>query len=204
MIMINTMRTKNLLTSCLRVCVALSLIELMILFLLIRFGPHFRISMREPIKLVKSRLFETYRHEYETFSHLPGETTDAFFQRFLATVNKLKANIVVLPYTDHDQALKLLHSLDRDVWGTKVDSIIESAGYETLSTKKLFYKLKSTEVDMKLSSKHANPTDPHSLFSCQGQNGLLLLTNQACLLPCLLCCLFQRNSLRYSRTRSLP
>ena len=90
--------------------------------------------MREPIKLVKSRLFEIYRHEYETFSHLPGETTDALFQRFLAIVNKKKANVVDFPYTDHDQAMKLLHSLDRGVWGTKVDAIIESAGYDTLST----------------------------------------------------------------------
>ena len=169
MIMINTMRTKNLLTSCLRVCVALSLIELMILFLLIRFGPHFRISMREPIKLVKSRLFEIYRHEYETFSHLPGETTNALFQCFLAIVNKMKANVIDLPYTDHDQAMKLLHSLDRGVWGTKVDAIIESAGYDTLSTNELFSKLKSTEVDIQLRTKHeGHVKDPNSLALVTG------------------------------------
>jgi len=125
-------------------------------------------SFHEGTNQVKSRLFETYRREYETFSHLPGETTNALFQRFLATVNKMKANIAVLPYTDHDQALKLLHSLNRDVWGTKVDAIIESAGYETLSTNELFSKLKSTEVDMKLRSKHADPTDPHSLVLMSG------------------------------------
>lgn len=83
-------------------------------------------SFHEETNQVKSRLFETYRREYETFSHLPGETTDVLFQRFLATVNKMKANIDVLPYTNHDQVLKFLHSLDRDMWGTKVDAIIES------------------------------------------------------------------------------
>ena len=91
-------------------------------------------SFHEGTNQVKSRLFETYRREYETFSHLPGKTTDALFQRFLAIVNKKKANVVDFPYTDHDQAMKLLHSLDRGVWGTKVDAIIESAGYDTLST----------------------------------------------------------------------
>ena len=76
----------------------------------------------------------------------------------------MKANVVVLPYTDHDQAMKLLHSLDRSVWGTKVDAIIESAGYETLSTTELFYKLKSTEVDIQLRTKHeGHMKDPNSL-----------------------------------------
>ncbi|CAN6241967.1 unnamed protein product [Urochloa humidicola] len=94
---------------------------------------------------VKVRLFETYRREYENFSHLPGESVDVMYQRFLALVNKMKANILVLPYTDHDRALKLLHSLDRKVWGTKVDAIIESPNYETLSVDELFSKLKATE-----------------------------------------------------------
>ena len=97
-------------------------------------------------------------------SHLPGETTDTLFQRFVSIVNKMKANVVVLPYTDHDQAMKLLHSLDRSVWGTKVDAIIESAGYETLSTTELFSKLKSTEVDIQLRTKHeGHVKDPNTL-----------------------------------------
>jgi hypothetical protein len=112
---------------------------------------------------VKACLFETYRREYKNFSHLPEESTDALFQRLLAIVNKMKANITVLPYTDHDRALKLLHALDHEVWGTKVDAIIESKGYETLTTDELFSKLKSTEVDMKLRTKHVNPNDPHNL-----------------------------------------
>jgi hypothetical protein len=99
-------------------------------------------SFHEGTNQVKARLFETYRREYENFSHLPGKSTDALFQRFLVIVNKMKANITFLPYTDHDRALKLLHALDREVWGMKVDAIIESIGYETLTTDVLFSKLK--------------------------------------------------------------
>ena len=118
---------------------------------------------------MKARLFETYRREYENFSHLPGESADALFQRFLAIVNKMKANITDLPYSDHDRALKLLHALDREVWGTKVDAIIESTGYETLTLDELFSKLKSTEVDMQLRAKHVNHTkDPHSMALVSG------------------------------------
>jgi len=121
-------------------------------------------NFHERTNQVKARLFETYRREYENFSHLPGETTDTLFHRFVSIVNKMKANVIVLPYTDHDQAMKLLHSLDRGVWGTKVDAIIESAGYETLSTNELFSKLKSTEVDIQLRTKHeGHAKDPNSL-----------------------------------------
>jgi len=121
-------------------------------------------NFHEGTNQVKDHLFETYRREYENFSHLPGETTDTLFQRFVSIVNKMKANVVVLPYTDHDQAMKLFHSLDRSVWGTKVDAIIESAGYETLSTTELFSKLKSTEVDIQLRTKHeGHVKDPNTL-----------------------------------------
>jgi len=121
-------------------------------------------NFHEGTNQVKARLFETYHREYENFSHLPGETTDTLFQRFVSIVNKMKANVVVLPYTDHDQAMKLFHSLDRSVWGTKVDAIIESVGYETLSTTELFSKLKSTEVDIQLRTKHeGHVKDPNTL-----------------------------------------
>ena len=94
---------------------------------------------------------------------MPDESADALFQRFLAIVNKMKANITVLPYTDHDRALKLLHALDHEVWGTKVEAIIESPNYETLSIDELFAKLKSTEVDKRLEAKQGGPTDPNSM-----------------------------------------
>jgi hypothetical protein len=64
---------------------------------------------------VQARLFATYRKEYENFTHLPGQSIDA-----------MRANVAVLPYDDHDRAVKLLHSLDRTVWSGKVKAILES------------------------------------------------------------------------------
>jgi predicted phosphoadenosine phosphosulfate sulfurtransferase len=72
---------------------------------------------------VKARLFVSYRMQYENFIQLPGEDIDAMFQRFTAIVNNMKANVEDFPYTEHDQALKLLHILDPNVWGAMVESI---------------------------------------------------------------------------------
>jgi hypothetical protein len=66
---------------------------------------------------VQAWLFATYRREYENFTRLPGESIDAMFQRFTVIVNKMRANVAVLSYDDHDRAVKLLHSLDRTVDG---------------------------------------------------------------------------------------
>ena len=93
---------------------------------------------------VQARLFSTYRREYENFTHLPGESTDAMFQRFTCIVNNMRANVTVLPYTDHDQAIKLLHALDRSVWSAKVEAIEESSVYDTLTLDELFSKLRSS------------------------------------------------------------
>jgi hypothetical protein len=107
----------------------------------------------------QARLFATYRREYENFTHLPGESIDAMFQRFTVIVNNMRANMVVLPYDDHDRAVKLLHSLDRTVWSGKVEAILESEKYETLTVDELFSKLKSSEVDHGVRAKIENLTD---------------------------------------------
>jgi hypothetical protein len=114
---------------------------------------------------VQARLFATYRREYENFTHLPGESIDAMFQRFTVIVNNMRANVVVLPYDDHDRAIKLLYSLDHTMWSEKVEAILESEKYETLTVDELFSKLKSSEVDRGVHAKIKNPTDPHSLAS---------------------------------------
>jgi hypothetical protein len=62
-------------------------------------------------------------------------------------VNNMRANVDVLPYRDHERAVKLLHSLDCTVWGGKFDAIVESEKYDTLTVNELFSKLKSAEVD---------------------------------------------------------
>jgi hypothetical protein len=74
------------------------------------------------------------------------------FQRFTAIVYNMKANVEDFPYTEHDQALKLLHILDPNVWGAKVEAIKESGQYLTIVLDDLFSKLKSAEVDRKLLS----------------------------------------------------
>jgi hypothetical protein len=80
---------------------------------------------------VQARMYTTYRREYENFTHLPGESIDALFQRFTVVVNNMRANVDVLPYNDHDRAVKLLHSLDLTIWGGKFEAIVESEKYDT-------------------------------------------------------------------------
>jgi hypothetical protein len=75
---------------------------------------------------VQARMYATYRKEYENFTHLRGESIDALFQRFTVVVNNMRANVDVLPYDYHDRAVKILHSLDRTIWGGKFEAIVES------------------------------------------------------------------------------
>jgi antibiotic biosynthesis monooxygenase (ABM) superfamily enzyme len=60
------------------------------------------------------------------------------FQRFTVIVNNMRANVALFPYDDHDRAVKLLHSRDRTVWSGKVEAILESENYETLTLDELF------------------------------------------------------------------
>jgi hypothetical protein len=72
----------------------------------------------------QARMYVTYRREYENFTHLPGESIDALFQRFTVVVNNMRANVDMLPYDDHDRAVKLLHSLDHTVWSGKFEALV--------------------------------------------------------------------------------
>ena len=71
------------------------------------------------------------------------------FSQFQSIVNKVNANrsADALEYTEHEKALKLLYALDHSVCDFKVNMIVESAGYETLTVNELFSKLKATKVD---------------------------------------------------------
>jgi hypothetical protein len=120
---------------------------------------------------VQARMYATYRREYENFTHLPSESIDALFQRFTVVVNNMRANVDVLPYDYHDRAIKLLHSLDRTVWGGKFEAIVESEKYDTLTVNELFSKLKSAEVDRGMTAKIEGPTDSHSLALVGGSKG---------------------------------
>jgi hypothetical protein len=116
-------------------------------------------------------MYATYRREYENFTHLPGESINALFQRFTVVVNNMRANVDVLPYDDRDRAVNLLHSLDRTVWGRKFEAIVESEKYDTLTVNELFSKLKSAEVDQGMTAKIEGPTDSHSLAFIGGSKG---------------------------------
>jgi hypothetical protein len=87
---------------------------------------------------------------------------------FTVVVNNMRANVDVLPYDDHDRAIKLLHSLDRTIWGGKFETIVESKKYDTLTVNELFSKLKSAEVDMGMTAKLEGPIDSHSLALVDG------------------------------------
>jgi hypothetical protein len=77
----------------------------------------------------------------------------------------------VLPYDDHDRVVKLLHSLDRTIWGGKFEATVESEKYNTLTVNELFSKLKSAEVDRDMTVKLEGPTDSHSLALVGGLKG---------------------------------
>jgi hypothetical protein len=83
-------------------------------------------------------------------------------------MNNRRANVVVLLYDDHDRAIKLLHSLDHTVCSEKVESILESKKYETLTVDEQFSKLKSSKVDRGVRAKIEKPTHPHSLALTSG------------------------------------
>jgi hypothetical protein len=86
-------------------------------------------------------------------------------------VNNMRANVDVLLYDDHDRAVKLLHSLDRTIWGGRFEAIVESEKYDTLTVNELFSKLKSAVVDRGMTAKLEGPSDSHSLALVGGSKG---------------------------------
>jgi hypothetical protein len=133
---------------------------------------------------VQAQMYATYRREYKNFTHLPGESINALFQRFTVVVNNMRANVDVLPYDDHDRVVKLLHWLDHTVWGGKFETIVESKKYDTLTVNELFSKLKSAEVDRGMTAKIEGPMDSHSLALIGGSKGKSKLTHPPRCSPC--------------------
>jgi hypothetical protein len=71
----------------------------------------------------------------------------------------------------HDRTIKLLHSLDRTVWGGKFEAIVEFEKYDNLTMNELFSKLKSAEVYRGMTAKIEGPIDFHSLALNGGSKG---------------------------------
>jgi hypothetical protein len=118
---------------------------------------------------VQEQLYATYRREYENFTHILGESIGALSQRFTVVVDNMRANVDILSYDDHDRAAKLLHTLDRTVWEGKVEAILESEKYTTLTVNKLFSKLMSAAVGRGLTTDLESPIDSHSLALVGGK-----------------------------------
>jgi hypothetical protein len=133
---------------------------------------------------VQDRMYATYWREYENFTHLPGESIDVLFQRFTVVVNNMRADVDLLPYDDHDRAVKLLHMLDHTVWGGMFEDIVEFVKYDTLTVNELFSKLKSAEVDRGMTTKIEGLTDSHSLALIGGSRKRLTLTHPPGCSPC--------------------
>ena len=76
---------------------------------------------------VKARLFQTHRREYENFTQKPGESVEDLFGHFQSIINKLRVNKSATDHlpSDHEQALKLLHTLDPKVWASTTAAIVE-------------------------------------------------------------------------------
>jgi hypothetical protein len=134
---------------------------------------------------VLARLFATYRREYENFTHLPSQSIDAMFQSFTVILNNMRANVAVLPYDDHDMAVKHLHSLDRNMWSGKVEAILGSEKYETLTVDELFSKLKLSDVDRGVRAKIENLNNPHSLALVCGSRTNANMSSRQFSLSCL-------------------
>jgi hypothetical protein len=98
----------------------------------------------------------------------------------------MRDNVVVLPYDDHDGAIKLLHSLDRTMSSGKIEAILESEKYETPTVDTLFSKLKSSEVDRGVHAKIKNPTDPQSLALVSGSRTNVNMSLRQFSLSCLM------------------
>jgi hypothetical protein len=103
----------------------------------------------------------------------------------MVIVNNMRANVAVLPYDDHDRAVKLLHSVDRTVWSGKVEAILESEKFEALTVDELFSKLKSSKVDRGVRAKIENPTDPHILALVSGSRTNANMSSRQFSLSCL-------------------
>jgi hypothetical protein len=97
---------------------------------------------------IKSTRKETYNRQYQTISQKPSESLDDCFARFESIVSSLRS-CGPLAYDDNERAKQLLYTLDDHVWGMKITALEESTDLATLTTEKLFSKLKSLQLSRK-------------------------------------------------------
>jgi hypothetical protein len=115
-------------------------------------------------------------------------------QRFTVIVNNMRANVAVLPYDDHDRAIKLVHSLDRTVWSEMVETILKLEKYETLMVDELFSKLNRPKWTVGCVRRSRNRLTLIVWLSCLDQRLTLTCLRDSFL--CLLLCPCQTRSSR--------
>jgi hypothetical protein len=86
---------------------------------------------------------------------------------------------------NNTRANVLVHSLDRTVWSGKVEAILQSEKYETLTVDVLFSNIKLSEVDRGVRAKIENLTDPHSLALVSGSRTNANMSSRQISLSCL-------------------
>jgi hypothetical protein len=97
---------------------------------------------------IKSSRKDMYNRQYQTFSQKPRGSLDDCFARFESIINSLNS-CGPLAYSDNECAKQLLYGLDDSVWGMKITSLVESADFATIDSKKMFSKLKCHELSRK-------------------------------------------------------
>jgi hypothetical protein len=107
---------------------------------------------------------------------------DAYTSCYICHAKCKKSNTVIVNNT---RANVLVHSLDRTVWSGKVEAILESEKYETLTVDVLFSNIKLSEVDRGVRPKIENLTDPHSLALVSGSRTNANMSSRQISLSCL-------------------
>jgi hypothetical protein len=97
---------------------------------------------------IKKTRNDTYNRQYQIFSLKPGESLDDYFASFESIMSSL-CSCGLLTYDDNKHAKQLLYTLDDHLWGMKIIALEESTDFATLTTEKLFSKLKYHELSRK-------------------------------------------------------
>jgi hypothetical protein len=119
---------------------------------------------------IKSTHKDTYNMQYQTFSQKPGKSLDDCFARFESMVSSL-CSCGPHAYDDNKHAKQLLYALDDHVWGMEITAVEESVDFATLTTEKLFSKLKYHELSRKGHPNHDASFISKALITCARVSG---------------------------------
>jgi hypothetical protein len=122
-----------------------------ILSMCMLFGKNYVTPLMVCLRL--SRPVRTLATGNTKLSQKHSESLDDCFARFESIVSSLRS-CGPLAYDDNERAKQLLYALDDHVWSMKITALKEYANFATLTTEKLFSKLKSHELSRKCCPNH--------------------------------------------------